>query len=150
MAEDKNNHKQLPPLAHPERPLGSTTTYGRVVYLHFACRAPLPIGSYLRVTSSQLWAPGTLTPSDPTDAINVSTKANELALPDNTTDGMIGVEGDAFGFGANVQLSYASSVEMVTSPGAFKGSFHCCLFFVSHFKIDVCHIAFIILIWKYY
>jgi hypothetical protein len=111
--------QKSPVMGHPPRQLSSTpTTYGRVVYLHFACRAPLPIGSYLRVTSSQLWAPGTLTPSDPTDAKTISVKANELALPDNTFDGMVDAA-DGEGLGSNVQISYASSVEMVTSPGKF-------------------------------
>ncbi len=122
--KEENTYLQRPPVYphnHPTRSLSTTTTYGRVVYLHFACRAPLPIGSYLRVTSSQLWAPGTLTPSDPTDAKTISVKANELALPDNTVDGVVdGGDGEAGFFGANVQLSYASSVEMVTSPGKFK------------------------------
>ena len=119
--ESKHKPQLLPPLSAPQRPLSTPTTYGRVVYLHFACRAPLPIGSSLRVTSSQLWAPGTLTPGDPTDAKTISIKANELALPDNTADGIIDAgEGDGnFGVCANVQGSYASSVEMVTSPGMF-------------------------------
>ena len=90
-------------------------SYGRVVKLHFACRAELPIGSTLRVTSSQLWAPGTLTPSDPTDAKTVSQQATEAALPDNSN-----VDGDdagaLAGMSNSIIQSYASSVEMVTSP----------------------------------
>lgn len=121
--QDSQNHDNTSPhqihqiLQNPQRPIdspSSTTTYGRVVYLHFACRAALPIGSFLRVTSSQLWAPGSLTPSDPTDAKNIRMTANENALPNNTVDGFVDADGLE-----NVGLTYASSVEMVTSPGEF-------------------------------
>jgi len=93
-------------------------SYGRVVRLHFACRAELPIGSSLRVTSSQLWAPGTLTPSDPNDAKTVIQQASELALPDNSNvDGEEGHGASALaGMSHSIVQSYASSVEMVTSP----------------------------------
>jgi len=101
---------------NPDPDTANTTTYGRVVYLHFSCRAALPIGSSLRVTSSQLWAPGTLRPTDPSDANNVSVQASELALPDNTVDGALDVDGHDGAFAPHVHLSYASSVEMVTSP----------------------------------
>ncbi len=112
--KNRDNHNQqiIPPLQNPQRPLSNSTSYGRIVYLHFACRAPLPIGSFLRVTSSQLWAPGTLH-NDPTDAKNVSVEANQSALPNNTVDGLI----DGFG---ESEGSYASSVEMVTSPGELQ------------------------------
>jgi hypothetical protein len=95
-------------------------SYGRVVKLHFACRAELPIGSTLRVTSSQLWAPGTLTPSDPTDAKTVSQQATETGLPDNSNVNVnVNVDGDdgaLAGMSHSIIQSYASSVEMVTSP----------------------------------
>jgi len=89
-------------------------SYGRVVKLHFACRAELPIGSTLRVTSSQLWAPGTLTPSDPTDAKTVSQQATETGLPDKSN--VDGDDGALAGMSHSIIQSYASSVEMVTSP----------------------------------
>ena len=117
--QQQQQQQLMPPIRNPQRSLSSSPTYGRVVYLHFACRAPLPIGSFLRVTSSQLWAPGTLTPSDPTDAKNISVKANEAALPDNTVDGMLESGIGGHGDSESVKLSYASSVEMVTSPGEF-------------------------------
>ena len=107
------------------------SSYGRVVKLHFACVARLPIGSSLRVTSSQLWAPGMSTPSDPTDAKNVSQQANASALPDNSipsdffaddeqaaSAGILG--SSSFGNAdASIIHSYASSVEMVTCPDTY-------------------------------
>jgi len=74
-------------------------SYGRVVLLHFACRAALPIGSCLRVSSSELWCPGMLTPDDPMDAERVSRDAAS----------------DANSMSVESQ-HYASSVAMVTSP----------------------------------
>lgn len=117
-----------------------SSSYGRVVRLHFACRAELPIGSSLRVTSSQLWAPGMNTPTDPNGAKMISAQASESALPDNQIgddangtgarggvgvggrgggaanggSSVVGSAGD--GWSPSVQESYASSVEMVTSP----------------------------------
>ena len=105
-----------------------SSSYGRVVRLHFACRAKLPLGSSLRVTSSQLWAPGILTPHDPNGAKMISAQASESALPDNQIgasgsggggvghDPHAGLNGNVMGMSQSVQESYASSVEMVTSP----------------------------------
>lgn len=72
----------------------STSSYGRVVSLHFACRISLPIGSSLRVTSSHLWTPDTLSAHDPTSA----------KAPDETPVSL------------GEEICAASSVEMVTSP----------------------------------
>lgn len=86
---------------------------GRVVRLHFRCHAALPIGSFLRVTGSTLWAPGTaagLGPGDPSDAAA------------NTSDDVPDVSGgggnSAGADGAVIPVSalYTSSVEMVTTP----------------------------------
>lgn len=85
------------------------SSYGRVVRLHFACRAKLPIGSSLRVTSSHLFDPGSLTPADPSDAKSASALAAKSSLPDNAN---MDISQMAF----DVQQSYASSVEMVTTP----------------------------------
>jgi len=75
-------------------------SYGRVVLLHFACRASLPVGSCLRVSSSEL---GTLTSNDPMNANGVS-KEQEAAS-------------EAAFLGSDVHKQhYASSVTMVTSP----------------------------------
>ncbi len=65
-----------------------------------------------------------LTPEDPSGARNVSISAHETALPDNTKDGYGGAAAGAAsadhhemdGYSQSVQQSYASSVEMVTSP----------------------------------
>jgi hypothetical protein len=85
------------------------SSYGRVVRLHFACKAELPIGSSLRVTSSHLFDPGSLTPADPNDAKSASATAAQSSLPDNANM-------DISQMSLSVQQSYASSVEMVTSP----------------------------------
>lgn len=85
------------------------SSYGRVVRLHFACKAELPIGSSLRVTSSHLFDPGSLTPADPNDAKSASATAAHSSLPDNANM-------DISQMSLSVQQSYASSVEMVTSP----------------------------------
>jgi len=70
-------------------------SYGRVVLLHFSCRAALPVGSCLRVSSSELWSPGTLTSNDPMNA-----NGTEVSF-----------------LGSEVHKQhYASSVAMVTSP----------------------------------
>jgi hypothetical protein len=96
----------------------SVTHYGRTLLLHFACRAALPMGCSLRVTSTHLWAPGTLAHiSDPTDAKAVSVKTADVALPNNMTDGEVDTE-QAPRAGVNPMgaYAYASSVEMVTTP----------------------------------
>lgn len=95
--------------------------YGRILLLHFACRAALPMGCSLRVTSSHLWAPGTLSHiSDPTDAKAVSVETVDVALPNNLTDGEVDTEIPIHG-GVNPTgaYAYASSVEMVTSPDTY-------------------------------
>ena len=82
---------------------------GRAVRLHFRCHAELPIGSFLRVTGSTLWAPGT-SASDPTDASGAVTRTESAAFPvlDHTT--MNG------GGSLSASSMYTSSVEMVTTP----------------------------------
>ena len=78
---------------------------GRVVRLHFRCHAELPVGSFLRVTGSSLWAPGTAA-SDPTDATPAMTRTEQASFPvadeDLTQTAMSAL--------------YTSSVEMVTTP----------------------------------
>jgi hypothetical protein len=89
---------------------------GRAVRLHFRCHAELPIGSFLRVTGSTLWAPGT-SASDPTDATGAVNRAETAAFPvalDHTTQGG-GAGGAALQASAATSM-YASSVEMVTTP----------------------------------
>jgi hypothetical protein len=88
---------------------------GRVVRLHFSCQAELPLGSFLRVTGSTLWAPGT-TVNDPADAAVVvdRTEAQAFNAPDTSTEEMpvsSGVDGN--------QDLYTSSVEMVTTPADY-------------------------------
>mmetsp|Transcript_56880 Transcript_56880/g.138475 ORF Transcript_56880/g.138475 Transcript_56880/m.138475 type:complete len:1411 (+) Transcript_56880:138-4370(+) len=100
---------------------------GRVVRLHFRCRAELPIGSSLRVTGSSLWAPTSLTsPNDPTNAIAISADASyeagytELGNQGDVPVDLDFVERELLGADtASGQGIYASSVEMVTSPETY-------------------------------
>lgn len=63
---------------------------GKVVKLHFACRAELPIGSSLRVTSSNLWG------SSVAAGNSLVTDQQDPAIQEKTL--------------------YSSSVELVTTP----------------------------------
>lgn len=78
---------------------------GSVVRVHFKCHAELPIGSFLRVTGSTLWAPGTQS-ADPSDAVPAVGKVEQSAFP---------VSEDDHGT-MNLNALYTSSVEMVTTP----------------------------------
>ncbi|KAG7347721.1 trehalose-phosphatase [Nitzschia inconspicua] len=102
-------------MQNPPRPTSMLIPTGRVVRIHFTCRAELPIGSSLRVTGSSLWAPTSLTsPSDPMNAHQISqstaSEANFPSLPNETEDS---IEFLSIGHGTNM---YSSSVEMVTTP----------------------------------
>jgi hypothetical protein len=89
----------------------STLIAGRVVRLHFMCRAELPIGSFLRVTGSSLWAPGSCTVQDPADAVASVDTVEESAFRLTEADDA------AYGSTSSMMHSlYASSVEMVTTP----------------------------------
>lgn len=81
---------------------------GSVVRAHFKCHAELPIGSFLRVTGSTLWAPGTQA-TDPSDAIPTVGKAEQAAFPVSDEDHSI----------MNLHALYTSSVEMVTTPDEY-------------------------------
>ena len=94
----------------------STPITGRVVRLQFQCHAELPIGSYLRVTGSSLWAPGT-TPSDPMNAHHIAQERQTDAFP---TPGEETIEGGDQLYWYNHPTNlYASSIEMVTSPETY-------------------------------
>jgi hypothetical protein len=83
---------------------------GRVVRLHFSCRARLPRGSSLRVTGSSLWAPGT-SAVDPADAAPAMARTSASAFACTEEE-----------FGSEMLTTshlYASSVEMVTSPETY-------------------------------
>ena len=77
---------------------------GRVLRLHFACRAALPHGSTLRVTSTRLWAPD-----------SSSAHITEGEAPQGSEDS---TDFDHHGADADKHL-YASSVEMVTTPETY-------------------------------
>ena len=85
---------------------------GRVVRLHFTCRAELPIGSQLRVTGSTLWAPTSLTsPQDPMNAHHIAHERTAEAFPVNEED----VQDSLL----DSPALYTSSVEMVTTPDTY-------------------------------
>lgn len=97
---------------------------GRVVRLHFKCRAELPIGSYLRVTGCTLWAPGT-SAQDPTDAHQIAKEEalegfpvrdpEEEAAANLDMEGVGGFDEETTGM-PTTQSMYTSSVELVTTP----------------------------------
>lgn len=70
---------------------------GKVLKLHFACRARLPHGSSLRVTSSNLWGSTIQSGSIASTAVS-NTDANYVELD------------------SEHKVIYSSSVEMVTTP----------------------------------
>jgi hypothetical protein len=84
----------------------STDITGLVVRLHFRCHAALPIGSFLRVTGSTLWAPGTAA-HDPADASPAIGSTEAAAFP---------VQHEDIESPDPVSALYTSSVEMVTTP----------------------------------
>ena len=92
---------------------------GRVVRLHFRCHAEIPIGSFLRVTGSALWAPGTAA-TDPAEATQA---VEQTAVPESTGISTSHKSSSFNAISANHDVNipaantlYASSVEMVTSP----------------------------------
>jgi len=89
---------------------------GRVIRLHFSCRAEIPIGSSLRVTGSTLWSPGHLAQEDPTHAHALASQTASEA-PILSTGGEDWVDADIFG---TIQSSmYTSSIEMYTTPETY-------------------------------
>ncbi len=92
---------------------GAPIPTGRVVRLHFECHAELPIGSYLRVTGSSLWAPNALgTPSDPMNAHHIAQERQQDAA-------FAGAVDDTDYWYSHPTNLYTSSVEMVTSPETY-------------------------------
>lgn len=88
---------------------------GRVVRLHFCCKAELPIGSMLRVTGSTLWAPSQLSAQDPTNAHHVSVQETSQAMPTTSTLGEAIPDSE----GEEHLFNFSSSVEMVTTPSTY-------------------------------
>lgn len=76
-----------------------------MVRLHFKCHAQIPIGSFLRVTGSSLWAPGTAA-DDLADANPTAGNIEASAFPVTEEDIR----------SMPTQALYTSSVEMVTTP----------------------------------
>ena len=119
-----------------------TEVTGRVVRLHFQCVAELPMGSFLRVTSSTLWAPGSAAtdPTEATPALLSAASAGEGFTTSNTTTSTTGrssssktttsssskhappppVDDSTANSSTTVGGGlYTSSVEMVTSPDKY-------------------------------
>ena len=116
---------------------------GRVVRLHLACRANIPIGSHLRVTGAHIWDPTeTGNPDDPSNAVSVASKIGQSAYDigklglggivinedeaAQTGDGLPTRNGSVLerqalrgGIHDDRSLWYASSMEMVTSPKTY-------------------------------
>ena len=88
---------------------------GRVVRLNFTCRAELPIGSFLRVTGSSLWAPGA-SALDPAEAAPAVHRTEPAAFFVNSSECEAAVKE---GGSASLNALYASSVEMVTTPETY-------------------------------
>lgn len=131
------DNRSLDSSAAMEEPIDAPVV-GKVVRLHFACRAPLPLGYQLRVTSSTLWAPsaqGALAGDDAAAEAVSSSVANDAyhSGSSNAPGGSTGIgsatvrdsaevaaaagnQGDAYSGGVGV---YASSVEMVTTPETY-------------------------------
>jgi hypothetical protein len=84
---------------------------GRVVRLHFRCKAAVPIGSFLRVTGSTLWAPGTAA-TDPADAAPAVGRTEQAGFPTSANE----EEVTMMPMQSPVSSLYTSSVEMVTTP----------------------------------
>ena len=101
----------MQPAAAEDLPLG------RVVRLHFCCRAELPIGSSLRVTGSTLWAPTHLTAQDPTNAHHISVQETTEAIPTSPID-PLGDE-EQIASSEESSFSFTSSVELVTTPDQY-------------------------------
>lgn len=79
--------------------------------IHFQCRAELPIGSFLRVTGSSLWSPGT-SASDPAEAAPVVGRTEQAGFPVAEHLDMEVNHRNNTSFNS----LYTSSVEMVTTP----------------------------------
>mmetsp|Transcript_4143 Transcript_4143/g.11864 ORF Transcript_4143/g.11864 Transcript_4143/m.11864 type:complete len:1271 (-) Transcript_4143:633-4445(-) len=98
--------------------ISSLVPAGRVVRIHFTCRAELPMGSSLRVTGSSLWAPTSLTsPSDPMNAHTIAQETAAVAgFPSFGNDAEDSLE---YWLNNTPTNLYSSSVEMVTTPETY-------------------------------
>lgn len=89
---------------------------GRVVRLHFQCRAELPLGSSLRVTGSSLWAPTQLTEKDPTQGNSVTPQtASQTPFAAAGSEDWV----DASVLDQSHTSMYTSSIEMYTTPETY-------------------------------
>lgn len=103
-------------MTDPASKSSTHTLSGQVVRLHFRCHAELPIGSFLRVTGSDLWAPGTAA-YDPTDATHAANNMSDHGSGSaDYVANSVGINSAGTLDGPSSGVLYASSVEMVTTP----------------------------------
>lgn len=91
---------------------------GKVLRLHFVCHAELPMGSCLRVTSSQSWSSTSLKNNHSRISGSNSSNINILRSHNHTNNHDIMKDDDLDDNEHNSSL-YSSSVEMVTSPETY-------------------------------
>ena len=90
---------------------------GRVVRLHFECRAELPIGSSLRVTGSSLWAPTHVAAEGPTDSQAIASQTvpqTQITSSPASEDWV-----DVTVLNQSHASMYTSSIEMYTTPETY-------------------------------
>lgn len=90
---------------------------GRVVRLHFECRAELPIGSSLRVTGSSLWAPAHVVAEGPTDSQAIASQTVPQTQITSSTASEDWV--DVTILNQSHSSMYTSSIEMYTTPETY-------------------------------
>ena len=101
---------------HDPTDLSNLPVNGKVLRLHFACRARLPHGSMLRVTSSAFWATMASSTNPLTDPSNQN--PTNLTAADNTSGN--GTDDRSHGGNGSEESGiYSSSVEMVTDPDTY-------------------------------
>jgi hypothetical protein len=89
---------------------------GRVLRLHFQCRAELPIGSILRVTGSSLWSPTHLTHEDPTQGQSIASQtAAQTPFASSGDEDWV----DVSILNQSHATMYTSSIEMYTTPETY-------------------------------
>ena len=91
---------------------------GKVLRLHFACHAELPVGSTLRVTSSESWAGTHLSSMAATAPNGTSNSTNTNSFQPISNSNINQINDDDLDDTSNHSI-YSSSVEMVTTPETY-------------------------------
>ncbi|KAL7552438.1 hypothetical protein ACHAWF_015709, partial [Thalassiosira exigua] len=92
---DPSPPSSSPAAAAAASPPPSSSPSGRVVRVHLACRAPLPLGSHLRVAAARPWDP-----ADVSDDPHGARRASALAGREAFRAGTSGFAGGSLGLGA--------------------------------------------------